>query len=121
MTGRDSTPKGRLAVQVKGLKVSTLLPPALITANLVGAEGQPAGSVDISLEIEGIPQPVRAAVNGRSVRKAIRTIAEHGPEGVVVLLQGNLKAGQPGGPYVLDTAGLTCTPKVQAPSGPPRE
>ena len=43
------------------------------------------------------------------------------PDGVNALLQGNLKpATSAGGPYILDTAGLTVTPKVAKPeaSGP---
>ena len=43
----------------------------------------------------------------------MKTIAEHGPENVNVVLQGNLKpATTPGGPFLLDGAGLAATPKI---------
>jgi hypothetical protein len=102
-----------LVIPVKGLKINTLLPPAALPADLVPPEPQPAGNPAIVLALEGSPLVVRASLNGKSVRRALKTIAEHGPENVNVVLQGNLKpATTPGGPFVLDGAGLTATPKV---------
>jgi hypothetical protein len=108
-----STARGAVKISIRGLKVTTLLPPAAITADLIPPEGQPAGDVAVELEVEGFPAPVRAIVNGKSVRKALKAISEHGPDGVVVLLQGNLKGpSAPGGPFLLDAPGLSATPKV---------
>jgi len=103
----------KVTIPVKGLKINTLLPPALLPADLVPPEPQPAGNPVIELPLEGSPLVVRASLNGKSVRRALKVIAEHGPENVNVVLQGNLKpAAAPGGPFPLDAAGLAATPKV---------
>jgi hypothetical protein len=100
-------------ITVRGVKVNTLLPPASLPADLVPPDGQPAGNPAIDVAIEGSPIVMRAVLNGKSVRRALKTIAEAGPENVVVLLQGNLKgATAPGGPFTLEAAGLSATPKT---------
>ena len=99
-------------IRVKGVKINTLIPVASLVG-LVPPEPQPAGNPVIDLEIEGSPLVIRATLNGKSVRRALKVVADHGPEGVNALLQGNLKpAATAGDPYILDTAGLTVTPKV---------
>ena len=100
-------------IRLKGVKINTLIPAASLVG-LVPPEPQPAGTPVIDLEIEGSPLVIRAVINGKSVRRALKMIAEHGPDGVnAELLQGNLKPGATeGGPYILDTAGLAVTPKV---------
>ena len=105
-------------IRVKGVKINTLIPAASLVG-LVPPEPQPAGSPVIDIEIEGSPLVIRATVNGKSVRRALKVIADHGPDGVNALLQGNLKpATEAGGPYILDTAGLTVTPKVAKAESP---
>jgi hypothetical protein len=105
-------------IRLKGVKINTLIPAASLVG-LVPPEPQPAGSPVIDLEIEGSPLVIRATLNGKSVRRALKAIAEHGAEGVNALLQGNLKPGATeGGPYILDTAGLAVTPKVAKPEAP---
>ena len=102
-------------ILVRGIKINTLIPAASLIG-LVPPEPQPAGNPVIDIEIEGSPLVIRATLNGKSVRRALKVVAEHGPEGVNALLQGNLKpATTGGGPYILDTAGLTVTPKVAKP------
>jgi hypothetical protein len=107
--------KGKVRIKLKGVKINTLLPPSELLADLVPPEPQPAGNPVIELEIEGTPLVMRAVLNGKSVRRALKTIAELGPDQVNVVLQGNLRAAAgAGGPYELDSAGLTVTPKAQA-------
>ncbi len=114
-----STMDRKVRISLKGVKVNTLLPPAALPADLVPPEPQPAGNPVVELEVEGSPLVMRAVLNGKSVRRALKTIAEHGPGNVNVLLQGNLKpATEPGGPYELDAAGLTVTPKTPKPETP---
>ena len=114
-----STASGQVRIKLKGVKVNTLLPPAALPADLVPPEPQPAGNPVIELEIEGTPLIMRAVLNGKSVRRALKTIAEHGPDNVNVLLQGNLRPpAAPGGPYELDAAGLNVTPKTAKPEAP---
>jgi hypothetical protein len=100
-------------LHVRGIKVTTLIPPDALPKDLIPPEPAPAGDPVIDLALEGSPLVVRAKLNGKSVRKVLKTIAEHGPAGVNVMLQGNLKPGPtPGGPFVLESAGLAVTPKV---------
>lgn len=102
-----------VTIPVRGLKINTLVPPAALSPDLVPPEPQPAGSPVIELQLEGSPLVVRASLNGKSVRRVLKMIAEQGPENVNVLLQGTLKpAAAPGDPYVLEGAGLAATPKV---------
>jgi hypothetical protein len=109
-----------VTIPVKGLKINTLLPPAALPADLVPPEPQPAGNPVIDLALEGSPLVVRASLNGKAVRRALKAIAEQGPDNVNVVLQGNLKpATDPGGPFILDAAGLTVTPKTPKPEAPP--
>jgi hypothetical protein len=107
-----------ITIPVKGLKINTLLPPAALPADLVPPEPQPAGNPVITLALEGSPLLVQASLNGKSVRRALKVIAEHGPDNVNVVLQGNLKpATTPGGPFLLDGAGLAATPKIAKAEG----
>jgi hypothetical protein len=99
-------------IRVKGVKINTLIPAGSLVG-LVPPEPKPAGNPVIDIEIEGSPIVIQATLNGKSVRRALKVIAEHGADGVNALLQGNLKPGATeGGPYILDTAGLAVTPKV---------
>jgi hypothetical protein len=67
----------------------------------------------VDVELEGSKVVLRATLNGKSVRRACKVIAEHGADNVNALLQGNLKAPTtPGGPFVVDAPGLTAMPKT---------
>jgi hypothetical protein len=105
--------KPPVSIPVRGLKVTTLLSPASLPVDLVPPEPQPAGNPVVELRLEGSPLVVRAVLNGKSARRALKVIAEHGPDNVNVMLQGNLKAPPtPDAPYPLDCPGLTATPKA---------
>jgi hypothetical protein len=115
-TAPTRRPTPRLTAPVKGLKVTTLLSPASLTPDLVPPDGQPAGELAIDLDVAG-KLVVHVLVNGKSVRRALKTIAEHGPDNVVVLLQGNLIPGEVPGTFVLDCPGLTAQPKAPKEGG----
>ena len=60
---------------------------------------------------------VRARFNGKNYRKMLRTIDEHGPTNVAVVLQGLLRPAEGGG-YLLEGAGFQVnvkTPKAEPP------
>jgi hypothetical protein len=60
--------------------------------------------------------PVRATLNGKSVRKVLKLIAEHGPDGVNVVLQGILKPpARAGDTCTLECPGLSATVKTPPP------
>jgi hypothetical protein len=105
-------------IAVKGLKVTTLVPPSVLSG-LVPPEPQPAGNPTLDLEVEGGGLAVRAVLNGKSVRKILRLIAEHGADSVNVVLQGTMKP-QNGreGRYLLEAAGLSATIKTPKPEAP---
>jgi hypothetical protein len=112
--------KPRVSIPVKGLKVQTLLSPAALPPDFVPPEPQPAGNPILELKLEGSPLRVWAILNGKSVRRALKVIAEHGSDNVNVLLQGNLKAPPaPDAPYPLDCPGLTATVKATPAAGNP--
>lgn len=104
-------PKVSTVIQVKGVKINTLIPPACLVG-MVPPEPEPAGNPVLDIELEGSVVVLRAVLNGKSVRKACKAIAKHGVDGVNVCLQANLKAGTAiAAPMILDSAGLSVTPK----------
>jgi hypothetical protein len=104
---------------VRGLKINTLLAPDALPPDLVPPEPQPAGDPVIDLALEGSPLIARARLNGKSYRKVLKAIAEHGKDNVMVTLQGTLKPPErPDGPYVLEAAGLALVLKTPKESPP---
>jgi hypothetical protein len=103
-------------IQVHGLNVTTLINSAELIG-LTPPEPAPADEVTLDLAVADMPLVVRARLGGRAVRKAEKAVAQHGPDGCIALLQGNLKSpAAPGEPYQLDGAGLSVQPKLQRPA-----
>jgi Domain of unknown function (DUF4326) len=112
-------PRAMTTIHVRGLKIANLIPAEAILTDLVPPEPQPAGRAIFELKLEGSGLVVRVECNGKAVRKALKTIAEHGAEGVNVLLQGTIKPpAQPGAPFWLEGAGLSALPKAPKSGGP---
>jgi hypothetical protein len=111
-------PRKMTTIHVGGLKIASLIPAAALPVDLVPPEPQPAGRAIFEVALEGSGLVLRVECNGKAVRKALKAIAEHGPDGVNLLLQGTIKppAG-PGGPLRLDDAGLSAMPKAPKPAG----
>src|SRR5512144_320969 len=95
-------------IRLKGLKVLQPIPAELVPVDLVPPDG-PAGNPAITLELEGIGPVCTAVLNGKSYRRMLKALAERGPEGVTILLQGTLRPG-PGGLPVLEGAGISPVP-----------
>jgi hypothetical protein len=104
-------PMSKAKVQVRAFKFTAVVPPEAIPPDLVAPDGQPAGNPCIELELEGTGLIVRATLNGKAVRRAIKVIAEHGADGVAVVVQGSLRPGPSAGVFSLDSAGLSAIPK----------
>ena len=90
-------------LNARAMKVTLVLDPAEV-AQLVARDGQPRVVVAIRLP----DRRVSADLNAKSVRRALATIAEHGPDGVAVIVQGKL-----GPSDVLLEAGIVAQPKVR--------
>ena len=86
----------------RALKCTVVLDPAEV-ALLVAPEGKPRVVIDIRLP----DRRVRVDVAAKSVRKVLSVIAEHGPDGVAVIVQGKLVAD------TLTEAGIVAQPKVR--------
>jgi hypothetical protein len=99
-------------IRLKGFKVATPVPADQVPLDLVPADG-PAGNPTVTLELEGFGPVCTAVLNGKSYRRMLKALAERGPEGVTVLLQGTLKPG-PGGLPVLEGAGISAVPRSPA-------
>jgi hypothetical protein len=112
-------PRAMTTIHVGGLKIASLIPADALPADLVPPEPQPAGRAIFEVALEGSGLVLRVECNGKAVRKALKAIAEHGPEGVNVLLQGTIKPpARPGDRLRLEDAGLSATPKAAKPAGP---
>ncbi|MBV8075384.1 MAG: hypothetical protein JO284_03270 [Planctomycetaceae bacterium] len=96
-------------IRLKGLKVATPIAADEVPLDLVPPDG-PAGNPAITLELEGVGPVCTAVLNGKSYRRMLKALAERGPEGVTILLQGTLKPG-PAGLPVLEGAGISAVPR----------
>src|SRR3954454_10915517 len=98
----------KATIGVPGLKVAVPLAPDALPRDLVPPDG-PAGEPTLELVLEGGSLTARAQLNGKNYRKLLKQVAEHGPGNVAVVLQGVLRPPvNPGGPFVLEGAGLQC-------------
>ena len=68
----------------------------------------------VTLRIQVAGRTVTADVAAKAVRKARAAIAQHGREGVAVLIQGKLNAGD-----AIDEAGLVAQPRTPAAAAVP--
>jgi hypothetical protein len=101
---------------VPSLKLAVPLRAAQLPPGLVPADG-PAGDPVIDVVLEGGSLTVRAKLNGKNLRRNLKTIAEAGPDNVAIVLQDTLRAPTgAGGPHVLESAGLQVNVKVVKPS-----
>jgi hypothetical protein len=120
MSAAHGHPRQSAKLVVKGIKITVVLPPAALPVDLVPPEPLPAGDPVLDLELEGGSFTVRAKFNGKSYRRALKVIAEHGADGTTAIIQGGLRPpAAPGGPFVLDSAGLAVTPKASKPEPTP--
>jgi hypothetical protein len=83
-------------------KCTVVLDPAAV-AQIVAPNGKPRGVIDIRLP----DRRLNAGLNAKSVRKAVATISEHGPNGVAVVIQGKLVGG------TITEARIVAQPKVK--------
>ena len=89
-------------LNARALKCSVVLDPAEV-AQLVARDGQPRVAIAIRLP----DRRVTADLNAKSVRRALATITEHGPDGVSVVVQGKLVGD------IITEAGIMAQPKVK--------
>src|SRR5207344_532278 len=94
-------------LNARALKCTIVLDPAevaQIASFLATApDGRPRTVIDIRLP----DRRVSADLNAKSVRKAVATISEHGPDGVAVIIQGKLVGD------TITEAGIVAQPKVR--------
>ena len=91
-------------LNARALKCTVVLDPAEV-AQLVAPNGKPRVVIDIRLPDRRLPADLAA----KSVRRALATIGEHGPDGVAVIIQGKL-VGEPS-PRRGSARSLRCGPK----------
>ena len=94
-----------VAVKIKALKVTAVVPPADLKPLPPGAD------VVLALEV-GDGLKATAKLNAKSYRKALATIAELGAENVAVIVQGQMTR-----PGVIEGAGIVAQPRK--PKGEP--
>jgi hypothetical protein len=89
-------------LNARALKCTVVLDPADV-AKVVAPDGKPRVVIDIRLP----DRRVSADLNAKSVRKAVAMLAEHGPDGVAVIIQGKLVGD------AITEAGIVAQPKVR--------
>src|SRR5262249_50690923 len=100
-------PGGAVRLAAKAVKASLVLDPAIV-AEIERPDGAPAPPLVVAVD----GRRLRAQVSAKGLRKVLAAIALHGPDSVVVILQGKLAEGD-----VLAEAGLVAqvkTPKAAA-------
>ena len=86
----------------RSLKRTVVLDPATLAVAIV-----PDGVARTTLRVTVDKRMVSASVNSKSLRRAIATIGETGPENVALILQGKL-VGE-----TIEEAGLSAMPKFR--------
>jgi hypothetical protein len=89
-------------LNARALKCTIVLDPAEV-AEILASDGKPRTVIAIRLP----DRRVSADLNAKSVRKAVATISEHGPDGVAVIIQGKLEGD------AITEAGIVAQPKVK--------
>lgn len=79
-----------MKLQSKALKV-TLVIDAVALAGATVPEGQ--SRVVLEISPAGYDRVVKADIAAKALRRAVAAVAEHGPDGVAVMLQGRLGPG----------------------------
>src|SRR5512135_2357557 len=103
----------KATIRIPGIKVAVPLKPDAIPRNLVPLEG-PAGEPVLELVLDGSALTIVARLNGKNYRKMLKTIAEHGKDNVVVVLQGVMR--DQGGDLYLEGAGFQVNVKSPLPA-----
>jgi hypothetical protein len=98
----------KLTTTARKLKVTMMLDAAPFTALRAVPDNAPSRT-DITITVGD--RTVSADLATKSVRKAVKTLIEHGPDNVVLILQGVLTSNDR-----LEEAGITA--QVKAPAGP---
>src|SRR5512135_143217 len=107
----------KATIRIPGIKVAVPLKPDAIPRNLVPMEG-PAGEPVLELVLDGSALTILARLNGKHYRKMLKTIAEHGKDNVVVVLQGVMR--DQGGQLYLEGAGFQVNVKSPPPAPAPQ-
>ena len=89
-------------LNARAIKCTVVLDPAEV-AQIVAIDGKPRTVIAIRLP----DRRVSADLNAKSVRKAVATISEHGPDGVAVIIQGKLVGD------LITEAGIVAQPKAR--------
>jgi hypothetical protein len=89
-------------LNARALKCTVVLDPSEV-AHLVAPDGKPRVAVDIRLPDRRVTVDIAA----KSVRRALAVIAEQGPDGVSVIIQGKLVGD------TITEAGIMAQPKVR--------
>jgi hypothetical protein len=96
----------KIAATARKLKVTSVLDPAPFVDMPMPPDNAP-GRSELAVTVDG--RTYRADVATRSIRRVVAALEEHGPDGVALLLQGALGAGN----EILE-AGLAAQPKAPA-------
>jgi hypothetical protein len=94
-------PTNTINLTARALKCTVVLDPAALAGETV-----PDGVPRVTLKVTVDKRTVAASIAAKSLRRAIATIAETGPENVALILQGKL-VGE-----TIEEAGLSAMPKV---------
>jgi hypothetical protein len=100
-------------IPVRAFKITIPVDPDSIPKGIVPPDG-PAGNPTLCFGVAGTGLVVTATLNGKSLRKTLKTVAEYGPGEVFVILQGNLRADGPNGLTIID-AGIIASVKKPKP------
>ena len=96
----------KLTTTARKLKVTAMLDTAPFVALRIVPDNAPSRT-EITITVGG--RTVSADLATKSVRKAVKTLIEHGPDSVVLILQGALSSDNR-----IEEAGITAQVKVPA-------
>jgi hypothetical protein len=98
----------RIDLTSRKIKVTTVLDPAPFVGMPTPSDNAPSRT-ELAITVAG-RSTYKADVATRSMRRVLAAIAEHGPDGVAILVQGALVGDE------IAEAGLAAQPKVPKPA-----
>ena len=104
-------------ITVPAIKVTIPLRPEQIPPGLVPAEPAPVGAPILTVQLAGTNVIVPVHLSGKNARKTLKLLAQHGPDGVNLVVNGTLKPGPQAGTWMVAEASFQSFVKSQATPG----
>ena len=106
-------------ITVPTLKVTVPLKPTDLPADLVPPEPAPVGNPVLTVQLAGTGVILPIQLGGKNARKTLKLLAQHGPDGISLVINGSLKPGPNGTWLITDASFQSFVKNTPAPESTP--